>query len=109
MSNTAATKLYRAASRLRDLHVDMTISQLQLLCLVADNPGTTQAQVFKTLAQSDSAVSRNIALLTDIGTRYRAGLDLIKVEVNPEDRRERWLTLTLKGERLFTDIEKDMT
>lgn len=105
--NTAASKLYRAAFRMRDIHPDFTVSQLQLLCLVADNPGIIQAEVFQRLGQTDSAVSRNIALLTDIGTRYRDGLELIEVKVNLNDRRERLLSLTRKGERLFEDIEGD--
>ena len=104
---TAASKLYRAAFRLRDIHPDFTVSQLQLLCLVAETPGIIQAEVFQRLGQTDSAVSRNIALLTDIGTRYRDGLELIEVKVNPNDRRARLLSLTRKGKRLFEDIEGD--
>lgn len=105
---TAAAKLYRAAVRLRDLHPDMTLSQIQLLAVVADNPGIIQAEVFQRLGQTDSAVSRNIALLSDIGSRHRDGLELIDIRVNPQDRRERFLSLTRKGERLMVDLSMDL-
>ena len=105
--DNAARAIYRAAFRLRDLHPDFTVSQLQLLALVALEPGCTQARVYERLAQSDSSISRNIALLSEIGNRYRGGLSLISVKVNQQDRRERLLFLTEKGKRLFRDIEGD--
>lgn len=99
--------LHRALQRLRDVYPDMTISQAQAFLLVGWSPGVLQRQLYDELGQTDSAMSRNIALLSDIGSRYKDGLDLIRLEVDPDDRRARRLYLTRKGERLLNQIQED--
>ena len=101
--------LFRALVRLRDLHDDMTVVQLQIICLVASNPNITQAELYRRLDVTDSAISRNIALLSDIGSRTRDGLGIIRLHINPNDRRERILEVTKKGERLLHALSQDLT
>lgn len=105
---TEAAKLYRAFGRLRDRHVDMTLQQAMVFLYVAAHPGIAQRELFKALEVSDSAASRNLALLSDIGNRGLPGLDIVTMKVNPIDRRERLLDLTAKGKRLLADIMEDL-
>lgn len=97
----------RSLQRLRDLHEDFTALQLQILLLIAETPDITQVDIHKAVGVTDSAISRNIALLSSVGSRSRDGLGLIDFRTNPVDRRERFLTLTPRGVRLINDMEKD--
>lgn len=100
--------LYRALSRLRDFHPDMTVQQALCFMYIAGNPGTSQVAIMKDIGISDSLVSRAIALFTDVGVRNYAGLDLVIMRNHPEDRRQKVLELTAKGRRLMEDILKDV-
>lgn len=103
--------LSAALQRLRDRHGDMTILQSQAFLLVAANPGISQIEIARVLGMSDGTASRTFGILADIGRRDRGldGLDLIKMIINPDDRRLRALTLTPKGRRLMDDIMTDLT
>jgi DNA-binding MarR family transcriptional regulator len=85
----------------------MTVNQMITLFLIAENPGLTQRDLLVSLGTTDSASSRIIALLSDIGSRNVVGLALVEMKVNVQDRRERHLFLTSKGRRLMEDIGTD--
>lgn len=101
-------QLFRALQRFRDLHPDVTALQVQVFLLVAETPGIPQSDLYKSLGVSDSAASRIIAILSDIGGRHTEGFKLIEVQVNPHDRRERRINLTTKGQRLADDVARDI-
>jgi DNA-binding MarR family transcriptional regulator len=101
---TNAAYLVKALQRLRDLHPEMTVLQAQFFLLVASEPGLTQRELWGRLDASDTAASRILAALSDIGDRGRPGLDLITMKVQKSDRRTRLVTLTPKGQRLIDDI-----
>lgn len=100
--------LVKALSRLRDLYSDMTILQAMCFLIVAGRPGIAQRELYRELGTTDSAASRVVALLSDVGSRSGVGLDLIETRIDPEDRRNRILTLTRRGERLIEDIARDI-
>lgn len=100
--------LFSALARLRDRHADMTLLQAQCLALVAANPDITQIDLCRATGMSDATASRTIAMLTDIGSRAVEGMDLVRMTVNPEDRRVRLLSLTSKGKRLMDDLMVDL-
>jgi DNA-binding MarR family transcriptional regulator len=104
----AATALIKVLARLRDRHADMTLQQAMFLFYVAQRPGITQREVYEALGSSDSVASRTLAILSDVGLRNVAGLELVEMKVNPQDRRERFLSLSPKGKRLMDDILSDL-
>ncbi len=103
-----AARLVKVLGRLRDLHLDMSINQAMTLFHVAQYPGITQRALYEALGVSDSVASRALAVLSEFGTRNTAGLDLVVMQTNENDRRERLLYLTPKGKRLIDDILKDL-
>lgn len=103
-----SASLVRVLSRLRDQHPDATITQAICLFLIAGSPGIAQRDLYRLMGTTDSAASRIVAMLSDIGSRNTPGMDLVSMAVNPEDRRERHLTLTAKGRRLMDDITTDL-
>ena len=103
-----ASSFARALTRLRDIHQDMTVAQVVCLLLVADRPGITQRDLHKLLDTTDSAASRIIALLSDVGSRGTPGMELVLMRENPNDRRERHIFLTAKGRRILEDIATDL-
>jgi DNA-binding MarR family transcriptional regulator len=108
LPSTLLEGLLKAFRRLRDRHADMTLLQAMCFFTVATKQGITQRALYEELSASDSAASRILAVLSDIGDRKTAGLDLVSMRVNPNDRRERLLYLTPKGRRLIDDIAADL-
>lgn len=96
-------RLVKVFTRLRDLHPDFTLNYAMLLFTVAANPGISQRKLYTDLGVTNSAASRALAVLSEAGLRDTPPLNLIRVDVMPEDRRERVLTLTSKGQRLVDD------
>lgn len=94
--------------RLRDRHPDMTLMQAQAFMHVAASPGITQIELSKVIEASDSAASRVIAMLTKYGSRNVAGMDLVAMELDLDDRRIRRCVLTAKGRRLMDEIKADL-
>ena len=91
----------KALTRLREQHENMTVLQAMCLLFIAENPGATAHQIFEALGTSDSVVSRNLALLCDVGVRNSSPLGLVEMKINPADRREKLLTLTSAGRKLM--------
>ena len=102
-----AAALIASLQRLRDLHPDMTLMQLQSLLLVARDPGVKQRELIRSIDTVDSTASRTIGLLSEHGSRRIHGLNLVRMEVNAGDRRERNCFLTTAGESLLKDIVQD--
>jgi DNA-binding MarR family transcriptional regulator len=103
-----ATRLVKVLQRLRDLHADMTVLQVQFLLWIAANPGENQRALLTALDVSDSVASRNLAILSEYGVRGTEGLALVEMRMNPTDRRAKLLYLTRKGRSLLEDIVSDL-
>jgi DNA-binding MarR family transcriptional regulator len=108
MIDRTARGMNRALQRLRDIHPEMTVLQAQMLCVIAAHEGATQREVYGYLDANDSTASRILAILSDVGGRSVPPMNLVKMHPNPQDRRERLLTLTAKGKRLFNLIAHDL-
>jgi DNA-binding MarR family transcriptional regulator len=104
-----AVGLLKTLKRLRDQHADMTVFQAQFFVAIAssDPEEVNQRELWRDLDSSDSVASRTLALLSDIGSRTTTGLDLLVLRTNPMDRRERLVSLSSKGRRLWHDIMND--
>jgi DNA-binding MarR family transcriptional regulator len=102
------SRVYRVLGRLRDRHADMTVLQAMCFFLVSARPGISQRQLMNELDSNDSTISRILSLLSDLGDRKSAGLDLIEMKVNPNDRRERLMFLSPKGRRFMADVSNDL-
>ena len=104
----ASLTLLKIFHRLRDRHQSMSILQAMCLVQVAANPGINQKTLYEELGATGSAASRILALLSDIGDRNTAGLDLVKAVPGGVGNRERLIYLTLKGKRLMEEIVEDL-
>ena len=114
-----ATRVVKALSRLREMHGDMTILQAMMFFRIASEPGVTQSTLWRELDTYDSVASRSVAILSSYGVKVRdpktgavaretKPLNLIEVRENPENRREKGLSLTNKGRKLMQDIISDL-
>lgn len=103
-----AGALHKALVRFRDLHPDITAQQILFLLAIATSPGITQRELYQWVGSNDSVASRTISLLTDYGNRHTPGLDLVRMEEDPNDRRRKTLELTAKGRRLMDDVTADL-
>lgn len=101
-------RLMNAISRLEEQHTEMTLRQFHHLLYVAENPGTTVRETCRALGTSSSVASRNLALLTDVGSPGQKGLAYVEMRNDPDDRRVRRLHLTTKGVRVLQDIRRDL-
>lgn len=101
-------QLAHVLGRFHDLHPDMTVQQVRAFLWLAANEGATQREAAPSLGFTESSTSRVLSLLSEFGSRKVAGLDLIRSEINPNDRRERNIYLTTKGKRLAEDIKRDL-
>jgi DNA-binding MarR family transcriptional regulator len=86
----------------------MTLLQAMFFLVVAANPGLPQRRAYELLDTNDSNAARTIAILSDIGGRTIEPLDLIKVSIDPLDRRQRLLHLSPKGKELMMTIVGDL-
>ena len=106
---SVADGLSKTFVRLRDIHPEMTILQAMCFLTVARHPGITQRALSAEVGSSDSATSRILAALSDLGDRKMAsGFDLIKMTTDKSDRRVKQVRLTPKGQRLLADITEDI-
>jgi DNA-binding MarR family transcriptional regulator len=101
--------MVKALAHLRRCHSDMTVQQAMILLHIAENPGVTQRALYEALDANDSVAARTLAVLSNIGMRGVRGLNLVELTINPEDRRERLLTLTPGGRRVIDEIVSDLT
>ena len=104
----STSPLLRVLSRLKDQHYAMTVQQAMYLMYIAANPGSTQARAYEGLGSSDCVAGRTLAILSEQGRQDVMGLNLVVMKINPNDRRERLLYLTPKGQHLMDDIMKDL-
>lgn len=100
-------RLVKVLGRFRDLHAEVSVSQVMIFLYIAAHKEVLQHEVWKDFGFDNSIVSRSIASLTDVGIRGREGLKVVKSEVG-QDRRERVLSLTARGKNLKDDILRDL-
>jgi DNA-binding MarR family transcriptional regulator len=85
---------------------EMPAQTMAVFALVAQNDGEiTQRVLEDKLGIAQSAVSRNVIRLSEGEPRVgKAGLELIRAEIDIMDRRNRVLRLTPKGRQLWQTV-----
>lgn len=103
-------RLLRVLERLREIHADMTVIQLQHLVFVAENPGTTVKEIYAAVGTGINSgnSTKTIALLSEVGNNTAEGFRLVETFTDAKDRRLKRVQLTAKGARLFSDIRRDL-
>jgi DNA-binding MarR family transcriptional regulator len=102
-------RLTKALSRLKERHREMTALQVMAFTYIAAYPGSSARDLMKPLGtQTESTVSRALAILSDVGTKeIPNGLGLIELE-RGSDRRRYTLRLSKKGRDLMNSIANDL-
>jgi DNA-binding MarR family transcriptional regulator len=96
--------LERELGALQDCQITccgVTMSQCHALVEIGRAKNISLIELSQLLNLENSTMSRTINNLVNT--------DLVKRDINPQDRRYLTITLTEKGEKVFRSIEEDMT
>jgi len=99
---------FKALSRLRQAHKNMSVLQAMCLFNIAQNREVAQQSLCQDVGITTSVASQVLHILSQYPKRGAHPLRLITVVENPADRRFRLLSLTAKGKRLIDDIRRDI-
>jgi DNA-binding MarR family transcriptional regulator len=99
-------RLLEAIDRFRDVHKEMGCQTVALFLQVALHPGITIGDLIPNSRLVQSSVSRNLTSLREIGSVRGAKFGLLHVEENPDNRREKIVWLTPKGDRLGRTLKR---
>jgi len=106
---SAATRLMaEVIKEFREVHPDITSTAMLAFLYVAENEGTAQVDVARSLNVTKSAITRIIDLMTKRGRGKVEGLDLISQQEDPTNRTLRTLHLTQKGKGLVKKINNSV-
>ena len=113
--NTQAIKKFLSnCALMRTQNEDVTALAMAIFCLIAESnlrgKPLCMAEIQETMGISTSTVSRNVSLLgknlVRPGRPGRWGLDLIRQEEDPDDRRQVLLFLTTKGKTIAMQLNQ---
>ncbi|MEA2708187.1 MAG: hypothetical protein QOF78_788 [Phycisphaerales bacterium] len=96
-----ANQLMSAVEHFRQLDPEMPSQMVLCFLIVAENPGITLTKLGERAGIVASSVTRNIYSLSRIKSKGISGHDLVDVELNPESRREKLVSLSAKGKRFY--------
>jgi len=88
----------------RNVNEDATVAGMMLFCCVNRDGFTHVTDLLKRSKLSKGTVSRQLAVLSDIGRGKKEGLDLLKLMEDPTDRRYKIVKLTPKGQEVFDKL-----
>lgn len=96
----------RVLSLFQLIDPEMPIQMLKTYALVAlSHPEpVTMTELGAALGLAQSSISRNVAALSDWNRHHVVGHDLITAKENLMDRRQKLVTLTIKGQKLREQI-----
>lgn len=108
---TACGKLIEAGKIVREFAGEINVSLYLTLMEIGqrhyrDEEAVTSKDLMDATGYSQSTISRNIAVLSDLGTREKPGYGLIHIEHDPQDRRRQLLRLSPKGVDLCVQLAK---
>lgn len=98
-------KLLRAVRK--HIDPDITVQRLQVLLEIAMAGEIDQGALSKRVDQTQSAVSKNVANLSDITATKRKGPGLVRRDIDPMRMTNRILSLTDKGKSTLQAVIKD--
>lgn len=93
-----------ALAQFADINREMSVLQMRVFVCIALRKRVTVSEAAKSLGMSSPNVSRCIAVLSDftVARRKAEPLGLVQLEVDPMDRRVKYIVLTEKG-KAFAD------
>lgn len=88
-----------ALAQFADINREMSVLQMRVFVCIALRKRVTVSEAAKSLGMSSPNVSRCIAVLSDftVARRKAEPLGLVQLEVDPMDRRVKYIVLTEKG------------
>lgn len=96
------TNVYIAETReFASLYPLMTVTQLLTFMCIARRGRCTISDVERELGLSKASASRNVAAWTNMTAFGKEGLGFVSKQVDPEDSRNRILTLTPEGKAFY--------
>jgi DNA-binding MarR family transcriptional regulator len=101
---------FRAAIELfRGQYDEMPAQTIQALLVIAEFPGISVSELGEKLGLAQSSASRNVYALSNDKGKGVPGLDLIVSEINPMNRRQRQLSLSLKGQKFVARLKETLS
>lgn len=88
----------------RKLDPEMQMQTALIFLLIANNEGCSIGDLERWTGLTSASCSRNVAALSDIHRKGRPGHNLIVAKVDPNDRRQRNLFLTVKGKTVLNNV-----
>jgi DNA-binding MarR family transcriptional regulator len=102
--------MLEAVQVFRSIDPEIQAQAVAILLYVAmkDRPVLMQ-DIGEALNISQSSVSRNVAVLGKIHWRGRRGLGLLDAWENPDNRRQKFVALALRGETFVKTVQRALT
>jgi DNA-binding MarR family transcriptional regulator len=93
-------KTQQFIDELLESHVGIGVSAYRILAVLSSSRPLLQNRIALELGQTEANVSRQVRLMASEG--------LVKIAPNAKDKRQRNVTRTAKGERLFASADKHL-
>jgi DNA-binding MarR family transcriptional regulator len=108
--HTLIRNLARVIEEFRKLDPEMQAQQIAIfLYVAAASPHVSMKDLERLTGLSGGGVSRNVAALGEIHRKGMPGHDLLTTRTNPLDRREKFVSLSAKGRRVYSSLEHIMS
>lgn len=101
--------LVSCVNKVKKIDPDLRTQAVLLLLAVMDDPGHPQVHYQDKFKIPRSTASRYVSQLGPWAAFNTPGLGLIDAQENPQNRREKQLWLTPKGQRLAQDLIAELT
>lgn len=101
-------RMFNAMEMFRTLDAEIQAQTVEVFLLIASGQAETMAKVADKLGIAQSSVSRNIRTLGKWKQPNVVGHDLIEVEIDPANMRQRIITLTSKGRRFAEALQREI-
>jgi DNA-binding MarR family transcriptional regulator len=98
------SKVWRVIEEFRKLDPELPSQTINTFMYVAMHEGCTMKQLSEALGVAQSTMSRNVSALSKLHRLGKPGLDVVKSEIDPYERRRRIVTLTPRGRKLLAEV-----
>jgi DNA-binding MarR family transcriptional regulator len=102
--------LLEAVQVFRSLDPEIQAQAVAVLLFVAmKNRPVLMGEIGEALNISQSSVSRNVAVLGELHWRGRQGLRMLDAWENPDNRRQKFVALTLRGKTFVKTVQRALS